>query len=381
VDTDRLTYDQLAAYVDGVADDVDRELVESHIESCTPCRDELENLRTLKGRMESYAQDDYSRARPSRSWRGLGALLRSPVYRLALQATVVVVIGLICSLVATLPLRSELAELRAQLLRVQETNDIVREQTSALAELQSQVRQLQDSQVQQLTTSSPRVATALHDGGQLVSMDRDGNLTGVDSLPPGLQQTIKNALATERMEVSNDVAELIAKSGITMGHNSPGIMFELLGPVATVVQTERPTFRWSPLSGAAHYIVNIYDANYNQVATSPRLTGTEWTVSSSLERGLVYSWQVTALRGGDEIKSPRSPAGEARFKVLAQDRAARLEHLRQASGKMHLAAGVFYAHNGLLDDSERELKALVAANPKSPVARKLLRQIQRLRRR
>jgi hypothetical protein len=36
-----------------------------------------------------------------------------------------------------------------------------------------------------------------------------------------------------------------------------------------------------------------------------------------------------------------------------------------------LALGLLYAEAGLLDDAERELKALLVANPQSPIAKSL----------
>ncbi|MGH9882254.1 MAG: tetratricopeptide repeat protein [Pyrinomonadaceae bacterium] len=45
-----------------------------------------------------------------------------------------------------------------------------------------------------------------------------------------------------------------------------------------------------------------------------------------------------------------------------------------------MTRGTLYARAGLLDDAERELRALLAANPKSPTARKLLQSVRAIRR-
>jgi hypothetical protein len=44
--------------------------------------------------------------------------------------------------------------------------------------------------------------------------------------------------------------------------------------------------------------------------------------------------------------------------------------------RSHLALGIFYARAGMVEEAERELTALVRQNPKSQVARKLLRSVE-----
>jgi hypothetical protein len=55
------------------------------------------------------------------------------------------------------------------------------------------------------------------------------------------------------------------------------------------------------------------------------------------------------------------------------------ESSEQSYSKSHLVRGVLFARVGLLDDAERELRALAAANPRSAVARKLLASVTALR--
>jgi hypothetical protein len=88
---------------------------------------------------------------------------------------------------------------------------------------------------------------------------------------------------------------------------------------------------------------------------------------------------VTAVVEGKEIQSPVTPAPEARFRLLSlaqEDGLRRAEKLYRGS---HLALGVVYSRAGLLDEAEREFSALLAANPDSEVAKKLLRNIELLK--
>ena len=176
------------------------------------------------------------------------------------------------------------------------------------------------------------------------------------------------------------LSELIGKSGVLMGPAEEGHPIALLSPVGTVVIGVRPVFRWRPLDGAEGYVVKVYDADFNEVAASPQLSGTVWTATRSLERGRTYSWQLTARAGGKEIVSPIKPAPDAKFMVLNQTKAGELAHAKNASGNSHLTLGILYAQSGLLDDAEREFQTLLRANPKSKLVHKLLRIVSDKRR-
>ena len=63
-----------------------------------------------------------------------------------------------------------------------------------------------------------------------------------------------------------------------------------------------------------------------------------------------------------------------KFKVLSESSLRELEQIKQA--RSHLALGVFYANEGMLTEAEREFQILVGDNPRVPVLKKLLTQIQ-----
>ena len=58
----------------------------------------------------------------------------------------------------------------------------------------------------------------------------------------------------------------------------------MIEPVGSVLLTDRPAFRWSPLEGATAYVVEIFDGEFNLVAASP-LIGGSWAAPMSLPRG------------------------------------------------------------------------------------------------
>jgi hypothetical protein len=132
------------------------------------------------------------------------------------------------------------------------------------------------------------------------------------------------------------------------------------------------------MEGATGYVVEVYDEKFNPVISSPQLTDLEWT--TILQRGKVYSWQVKAIKDGQEVTSPRPPAPQAKFRVLDLARANELAQARRAHASSHLTLGLLYADAGLLPEAEQEFRLLQKTNPNSDLARNLLRQVQALRR-
>ena len=131
------------------------------------------------------------------------------------------------------------------------------------------------------------------------------------------------------------------------------------------------------MEGANGYLVEVYDPQFKLVASSPQLTDLSWT--TTLERGNVYSWQVKAIKDGEEVTAPRPPAPQAKFRIVDQAKANELARAKRSFGTSHLTLGLLYAEAGVLDEAEREFRLLRNANPDSELARNLLLQVQALR--
>ena len=165
-----------------------------------------------------------------------------------------------------------------------------------------------------------------------------------------------------------------------MGSGNQKTEFAVLEPAGNVVLSDRPTFRWTQMNGATSYIVEIYDEQFQQVATSLNITTNSWTPPQAFPRGKVYSWQVKASHNGEEVTTPRPPAPQAKFRILDQAKTSELARAQRAYGSSHLTMGVLYADAGLLKEAEQELRLVQKANPDSELARNLLRQVQGFRR-
>src|SRR4029453_4557988 len=120
-----IPYEQLAAYVDSLADDVDREIVQSHFELFHACATEIENLRTFREEMQSLPLEQKAVDRRQSFWERMAGIWKSPVYRLALQAGGTAVIVLVVAWLSTVRLRSHGADLEWQVRELQKKNEVI----------------------------------------------------------------------------------------------------------------------------------------------------------------------------------------------------------------------------------------------------------------
>ena len=164
-----------------------------------------------------------------------------------------------------------------------------------------------------------------------------------------------------------------------MGGADDGRRFAIVEPAGKILFSDRPAFKWTRLDGADSYVVEIYDAQFNLVASSPALADLSWT-APQLARAKVYSWQVKAISGGQEFIAPRPTAPQAKFRILDQAAAAEIARARRDYASSHLLVGLLCARAGLLDEAEQEFRALQKANPDSAVAHKLLAGVSGQRR-
>jgi hypothetical protein len=212
-----------------------------------------------------------------------------------------------------------------------------------------------------------------------VTIDNEGRIAGLSSLAPDEQRAVRDALDKGALETPASLRQLIGQSETLLGGSDEGVTFSLSSPVGTIVRSDKPVLSWQSLEGASSYTVAVFDSDFNRVAQSPPLSSAEWTLPQALRRGVTYRWQVTAIRDGKEIVAPVAPAPEARFRILDQPALDQLTRAEESNRKSHLVRGVLAAQAGLLDDAEREFNALLNANPRSLIARKLLRNVRKLR--
>ena len=379
-----LTPEQTAAYVDGTLSGESLQTASDHLSGCGHCALSVEDLRAFRDEVAPSLEHEYQPAAVPPSpiavsktggrWRRAFASLPAlfgvspvPAFGAALAVILLAVFGWVIwrttwqgeprqEVVVNPPANSQPAPVVvAPTLAQPEPSPTQPEQAPAVAQLD--------------------------DGGGRLTLDREGRLSGAGDLPPAYREMLKGALAGRRLERSSQLKGLSRPGSSLMSSEAEGGGFSVLDPVGNVLLTDRPTFRWSALEGATGYVVEVYDDGFDLVATSPQLTTRSWAAPQTLPRGKVYSWQVKAVKDGEEIKSPRPPAPQAKFRVLDRAKADEIARAKRAYPSSHLTLGLLYAQAGLLKEAEQELRLLQRANPDSELARSLLRQVQALRRR
>jgi hypothetical protein len=372
-----LTMDQAAAYVDHSLAGDDLRFVDDHLTHCEECVLSVEDLRAFRNEIAPSLDREYepatvpSRVQTKETWwrktlRSFAAPLRvSPVPAFGGAALAILLFAVIGWFVWRTPPEREPQIAVAPTPLPQPT-------------VQQQPEPTQSTTQRPLGLPSSPLVAQLNDGSAVIALDREGKLSGVDDLPSAYQNLVRRTLSTGRVERSAQLQGLTRQSSSLMGSNGQKREFSVLEPLGDVLLTNHPTFRWSTAEGATAYVVEVYDEKFTPVATSPQLTTLTWT--TTLPRGNVYSWQVKAIKAGEEITAPRPPAPQAKFRVLDQAKANELARARRTHASSHLTLGLLYADAGLLREAEQEFRLLQRANPNSDLARNLLRQVQSLRR-
>jgi anti-sigma factor RsiW len=361
-----LLYQELADYVDNTLSDVEREIADAHLEYCQNCKAEVEDLFATKARLALLSDPDYSRRGTRDLWQRLAALWQLPSVRIPAQAAAVIVLVALIAWAMILYSRKTAEEARIQ----SDQKDKVL--NGNLPPPSTESMATNKSTQEQVNTARPVVD--LIDAGHSVTLNSDGKLSGLESASAQAQNEVISALKSGRVASPSFMAELKGRSGRLMGFGSSE--YGLLNPVARAVESSTPIFRWRAVEGAESYVVAIYGSDAKKIVASGALTETKWKVSAPLDRGRIYTWQVRATKKGEELLMPPPAAPEAKFRIIDAAKADELAQIRRSDARSHLMLGLAYANAGLLEESARELRILVSANPKSSVARSLLRSVE-----
>ncbi len=310
--------EQLAAFLDGNAHEVDREIVTTHLANCRQCAANLEELRTFRALMTAYPAKEHRPAPPRTLLERLFPA-RTPRSR---QARVLS-FGVAATVIVLLLVR---------------WSGVVR---------------------------FGGASVALNDGGGQVALGADGHISGLPQLTPDLEQTLKTALSTGRIQRPSVLTQL---ASARTGH-----AFDVEAPIGTVVESNQPAFTWKLPPGAVGCKISLAAlTGGGKSLVTKMLTADHWKPKKALVRGAVYRWTVTAFnRAGKPVAAVPEVGGIAQFKVLDQAGVGRIADARRRFAGSRLALGVIYAEDGLVTDAVQEFAALHAANPRSPVAKSL----------
>lgn len=329
-------HDQITAYVDGTSNEIDRGLIEAHVETCRTCAEDVEDLRSVRSSVSTVV--------PIRS--------RKPVWYAAAGFAAAAALAAILVWTGRNPAQPNIDAGRNRPTEITASSG---------------------------TPAASPILVALKDGIGTVTLDASGVLAGIPALAPDDRDLIVAALRTGRVEIPSTIVALRGRPGVLLGPPGSAPPLRPLRPVATAVESARPLFEWTALPGATSYVVSVFDTDLDKIAESEPLSTLQWTPAQRLTLGRVYTWQMRAKTAAGEVVAPTPPAPEARFRVLAQTEADRVAAVRKDYGGSPLALGVLLAYAGLLDEAERPLEDILVANPSSREVQELLASVRDMR--
>lgn len=384
---------QIIPYLEGELSTQRREEVQRHIEDCSRCARRLDNLREFKAEHAPHFEKTYTPV-PQHRVKRVSESFIIPAIKAISRGPSLVVAASICAFFLVLagwwwinPHTESISSIPPAISNANVT-------VSAGASTNSQVMQElpplgQQNQInkdpasnEQAASSSPNERRSNARGHAKVNSNERSvvsNINGVNKLKelrPQLHEAVVLALASQQLEKPSVVPQLNSGGGRLLTGNSSENTFSLGSPKGTVVLSDRPEFQWSEIDKGFDYIVEVFDPQLNTVAKSDPISATYWTPSRQLQRGITYRWQVTAYRDGVSVTAPKPPAPEAKFKVIELSKYADLDVIRKNIANQTLALGIIYAHEGLLDDAEKEFRSLLNDKQRSGAAKNFLSTVQ-----
>ena len=367
-DSEHLSYEQLEHYIDEKSDEIEREIADVHLQICPDCAAEMNGLLEMRKLIDADARNQTlslpaagENAKPNQIWSFFSG---NYFPKFSLAAFMVL---LAASLLGAFWLLS----------RRNSTQVAVTSPSNAV-----QPQNLPDSAQTPTVIAQPNANDAAQNNinsetNAIINLqNRTAPPDAIESLPPQYQTEIQRELADGHLDFPREINQLNNQTGKLMSGGTEEVPFALSSPIGKIIQSNRPEFRWNELTGAEGYIVSVTDENFNKVASSPKISAAAWQVDKPLARNKIYLWQVTAIKNGEEIKSPVRPAPDAKFKILDAAKSNEIERAKKQYGNSHLLLGILYANAGLLNEAEIEFQKLLRKNPKSELARRLLRQVQ-----
>jgi hypothetical protein len=209
----------------------------------------------------------------------------------------------------------------------------------------------------------PVPMATLRDGALTLSLDQGGRITGA----PFDAAAVNAALASG--EIAGPALWKREREQL-LGEGPAGKTGSVIAPVAETVESDRPVFRWTAVPGTANYRVEVYDAKFNEAASSGAVTGTQWQPEGPLPRGGTYTWVVAA----GAVRFPQPPAPEARFAVLGAEAAAEVAAARQSGSRLQLA--VVAGRHGLWSEARAAADQVARDNPGNEAVARLRRGLE-----
>lgn len=366
--------DELKNYVEGRLGEFDLAFANTHLRECAWCKEEVHHVSEFTDKLQQYLSKRHTPLKQPTLWRlvKLDTVFRFPLVSAKAAALVLLVLGsaiILWSVLRTNPGRQDARQPASLQEKTPLTADAPKNMQSANDLSVAQSSQPSGSDMPEGEDPSDNAIRRSATPSTPAPPSMPKQRTAVPSGQGGEAILIAENLVMPRVVEAFDRAPVVLR-----GSGNHGESFRVVSPYATVIREVQPTFHWTPLLGAASYIVSIYDDKLNLVKKSEPLTKAHWQMPKQLKRGVLYTWVVTAQKDGKELLAPELPA-RAEFKVIEGKELITLSR-RISQYHSGAARGVLYAKAGLLDLAEQEFQSYLYNHPTDETVKRLLQTVK-----
>jgi len=272
---DHLDYEQMVALVENTLDDEDRKVINIHLETCARCGEDLRSFKEFARQIEPAIRASLSEKRETFAWWKWPAI----DWKFGYAAAVLIIVGLV-TLIAMFVGRGGIGRRPIRDAASSPTNPVsppsvatsaAPRPTAAIEHSGSSTgaaphpspdqRESKNHQLRGggIKTTRPHQAAlfSLNDSGRRIFFNRTGRISGLDELSPSIQRSVNEALLANNINRPGALDEIIVGSSALRGAGRDESPFKLTSPNKTVLEEDRPVFRWEPMKGAMGYQVHI----------------------------------------------------------------------------------------------------------------------------
>lgn len=335
-----LNYDEhLKPYIYETIDKVDKEIVESHVEVCMTCREDLRDL--LQFHEELEREKEIRELSKAHWWSNIADWFSAPNRKMVWLAFASIVLIAGATIIWFFVSRP--------------ANEIAENPTNS--------GNFQNNQ----TAPSFNENRAVIDSNQNVNA-------------PKVNQTVAPDLPEKEIEMAALVLPKflnnlrINESETLRGNNdSETQKIAVIAPNGNVIRDSSPVLSWKSVPNVENYEVAVFDNDFNRIAKIENVKGNSRRVSN-LAKGKIYQWQVTAKTVSADGKTTNF-LGQGKFYIVSQTDENKINQAKDA-----LERGRAFAEAGLLREAAFEFRKYLKENPNSENAKKFLRQVEQAQR-
>jgi len=333
-----LNYDEhLKPYIYETIDAVEREIVESHVEICADCREDLRDLLQFHGELER--EKEILSLSKRGFWTQVSDWFSSPNRKAVWLAFASIFVLFGAFLVWFFLSRS--------------TNEFVQNQTNTNdLPINQTIENLSFEKKLQLNQNSE---TPKNNQSNSVIQEKDS---------PEKEIELANLVLPKFL----DELRVIEDEKVRGNNDSPTQRIAVITPNGTVIRSSSPVLSWKQVPNVENFEVSIYDNDFNRIAKTENLKENSWRVPN-LPKGKIYQWQVSAK---SVLADDRTQyfLGKGKFYIVSQ-----ADENKIMRAKNSLERGRAFAEAGLLREAAEEFRKYLKENPNSENAKNFLRQL------